>query len=67
MKVKVFYEEFLWVDSCLSDAFSVQGPSVYIPDVMVASTIQQGKAAGPIGIVVEMLEAGGYYFLPQLG
>ena len=54
--------EFEWDPDHLSDEPPVEGPSNPITINMVKKAISQmksGKAAGPSGIVVEMIEAAG--------
>ena len=66
---KLLNEEFPWNEAGLSDALPVEGPAIHIPEDMVASAIQHmklGKAAGPSGIVVEMLKAAGACIIPHL-
>ena len=54
--------EFPWYEGALPDAPPVEGPPPPITDEMVTKALakmKSGKAAGPSGIVVEMLKAAG--------
>ena len=54
--------EFPWDEEALSDAPPVKGPFPCITDKLVTKALDKmksGKAAGPTGIVVEMLKAAG--------
>ena len=54
--------EFSWDESALPDAPPVEGPPPPITDEMVTKALakmKSGKAAGPSGIIVEMLKAAG--------
>ena len=54
--------EFLWNPDGLSEVYPVEGPSEPITTVMVRKAINMmglGKAAGPSGIVSEVLKAAG--------
>jgi hypothetical protein len=61
--------EFPWDEPSLSSADPVLGPSIQISDEMVQASInhlKSGKAAGPSGIVVEMLKAAGNGIVPHI-
>ena len=54
--------EFLWDADALPDTPPVEGPPPPITDEMVTKALakmKSGKAAGPSGIIVEMLKAAG--------
>ena len=54
--------EFSWDEGALPDAPPVEGPPPPITDEMVTKALakmKSGKAAGPSGIIVEMLKAAG--------
>ena len=54
--------EFPWDEGALPDAPPVEGPPLPITDEMVTKALakmKSGKAAGPSGIIVEMLKAAG--------
>ena len=54
--------EFPWDEGALPDAAPVEGPPPPITDEMVTKALakmKSGKAAGPSGIIVEMLKAAG--------
>ena len=54
--------EFSWNPGGLSEVYPVEGPSERITTAMVRKAINKmslGKAAGPSGIVAEMLKAAG--------
>ena len=54
--------EFPWDEGALPDAPPVEGPPPPITDEMVTKALakmKSGKAAGPSGIIVEMLKAAG--------
>ena len=66
---RLLNEEFDWDESSLSDTDPVEGPPFQITEDMVASAVlhmKSGKAAGPSGIVVEMLKAAGDCIFPLL-
>ncbi len=59
---KLLNEEFPWNSESLSYEEPVEGPPIYISEEMVSKAIKKmkvGKAAGPSGIIVEMLKAAG--------
>ena len=63
--------EFPWDEGALPDASPVEGPPPPITDEMVTKALakmKSGKAAGPSGIIIEMLKAGskGIVFLREL-
>ena len=59
---KLLNEEFPWNTESLSVEEPVQGPAIQITNDLVSKAINKmkpGKAAGPSGIIVEMIKAGG--------
>ena len=57
---KLLNEEFPWNNDSLSQESPVQGPPIYIIEEIVHAAIRKmktGKAAGPSGIIVEMIRA----------
>ena len=55
-------QEFVWVQSTLSTVHPVVGPAPLVTVDMVSESVKKtkaGKAAGPAGVVSEMLIAGG--------
>ena len=66
---RLLNEEFLWDESRLSLPPPVEGPAPLIFVEAVAAAIKHmklGKAAGPSGILVEMLKAAGDYYPPPV-
>ena len=61
--------EFPWDESSLPSIDPVLGPSIQITNEMVQTSInhlKSGKAAGPSGIVVEMLKAASNSIVPHI-
>lgn len=59
---KLMNEEFVWDKNCLQNGVPVSGPAEEISVAEVKSAIadtKQGKAAGPSGVISEMLKASG--------
>ena len=59
---KLLNIEFLWDTESLSEEAPVEGPAIKITSEMVSnamSKMKSGKAAGPSGIIIEMVRAGG--------
>ena len=55
-------EEFTWDPEILSNKLPVQGPAIEIATEMVLTAISKmkcGKAAGPSGIIIEMIKVAG--------
>ena len=66
---KLLNSEFEWEEDTLPTADPVNGPALEISQDMVSSAINQmksGKAAGPSGIVPEMLKACSDNIVPRL-
>ena len=60
--MRLFNVEFSWTPGGLPKVYPVEGPNEPITTAMVRKTINKmslGKAAGPSGIVPEMLESTG--------
>ena len=54
--------EFPWDRNSLSEEQPVEGPAIWITEDMVSKSInimKKGKAAGPSGVVIELIRAGG--------
>lgn len=61
--------EFEWNEEDLSTVLPVQGPSPLSSNSMIATAIKHmklGKAAGPSGIVAEMIKAAGESIIPLI-
>ena len=66
---KLLKEEFPWDPQSLSVELPVQGPPFNITPEMVQDAVNRmkaGKAAGPSGIIVEMIKAAGDSFIDHL-
>ena len=62
-------EEFLWDPNTLTDESPVEGPAIIITTEMVSKAISKmkaGKAAGPSGIIIEMIKAAGDQIISSL-
>lgn len=59
---RLLNEEFEWNKDSLTQVDPVHGPAIRIEKEMVVEAVNKmktGKAAGPTGVVIEMLKAGG--------
>ena len=66
---RLLNEEFTWDPDTLSNELPVQGPAIEITTEMVSTAISKmksGKAAGPSGIIIEMIKAAGDKFTEEL-
>ena len=66
---RLLNEEFTWDPDTLSNELPVQGPAIEITTEMVSTAIlkmKSGKAAGPSGIIIEMIKAAGDKFTEEL-
>ena len=54
--------EFPWDKNSLNNSAAVEGPVIFVTENIVTDVINkmnQGKADGPLGVIVEMIKAGG--------
>ena len=66
---KLLNEEFPWNAASLTECSPVQGPMIEITTEMVKAAISKmkgGKAAGPSGIIIEMIKCAGDPFVNEL-
>ena len=66
---KLLNAEFTWDESSLPTVDPILGPAIHITDEMVDASIKHlksGKAAGPSGIVAEMLKTASDTVVPKL-